>query len=241
MRYKVEWNSIDPAGSGNKFLTDGGAIIDVMLKVVGKADESIVVEKYPLNDYKEPRVGTTPDAATWNKLADGLQASWGSRDDFYSLHEVPSHALKTSASIRAWQGERANIQAVLFSKSDQGMMSVRMSEWKKNGAATGILAGDARFVNYVITDDFKACGNHPAGLQTWLVADVIDQDKAHAVPAMETRPRGQNYSHPWRNREARWQNLRPRRSSSGTSHKWSLHHRWSQSLRKINTYAYIRM
>lgn len=188
MRYKVEWNSIDPAGSGNKFLTDGGAIIDVMLKVTGKVDESIVVEKYPLNDYKEPRVGTTPDAAAWNKLADGLQASWGTRDDFYALHEVPTHAMKTSAVVRAWQGERANIQAVLFSKSDQGMMTVRMTEWKKDGTATGIQAGDARFVNYVITDDFKACGNHPTGLQTWLVADVIDQNKAHAVPAMETRP-----------------------------------------------------
>jgi hypothetical protein len=48
MRYKVEWNSIDPAGSGDKFLTDGGAIIDVMLKIAGKATK---VEKYPLNDY----------------------------------------------------------------------------------------------------------------------------------------------------------------------------------------------
>ena len=41
MRYKVEWNSIDPAGSGNKFLSDGGAIIDVMLKVTGKAAEGV--------------------------------------------------------------------------------------------------------------------------------------------------------------------------------------------------------
>lgn len=185
MRYKVEWNSIDPAGSGDKFLTDGGAIIDVMLKIAGKATK---VEKYPLNDYKEPRIGTTPDAAEWNALNDGLQASWGTRDDFYSLHEVPQHELKTEATIHAWKGERANIQAVLFSKTDEGMLSVRMTEWRKNGVATGVNAGDARFVNYVITDDFKACGNHPSGLQTWLVADVIDQDKPHAVPAMETRP-----------------------------------------------------
>ncbi len=185
MRYKVEWNSIDPAGSGDKFLTDGGAIIDVMLKIAGKADK---VEKYPLNDYKEPRVGTTPDAAEWAAVADGLQASWGSRDDFYSLHEVPQHPQKAEATVYAWKGERANIQAVLYSKADEGMLSVRMAEWKKNGVATGINAGDARFVNYVITDDFKACGNHPSGWQTWLVADVIDQDKPHAVPAMETRP-----------------------------------------------------
>lgn len=185
MRYKVEWNSIDPAGSGDKFISDGGSIIDVTLKISGKATE---VEKYPLNDYAEPRVGTTPDASAWNAITDGLHASWGTRDEFYSLHELPTHAQKDEATIYAWKGERANIQAVLYSKSDQGMMTVRMTEWQKDGAATGIKAGDARFVNYVITDDYKSCGNHPTNLQQWLVADVIDQDKAHAVPAMETRP-----------------------------------------------------
>lgn len=185
MRYKVEWNSIDPAGTGDKFISDGGSIIDVTLKISGKATE---VEKYPLNDYQEPRVGTTPDAAAWEAIPSGLQASWGSRDEFYSLHEVPAHAQQNDATIYAWKGERANIQAVLYSKTDQGLLSVRMTEWKKEGNTTGIEAGEARFVNYVITDDYKACGNHPMNLQQWLVADVIDQDKPHAVPAMETRP-----------------------------------------------------
>ena len=185
MRYKVQWNSIDPAGSGDKFISDGGSIIDVTLKVSGVAEN---VTKYPIDNYEEPRIGTTPDAAVWNAIADGLQASWGSRDGFYSLHEVPTHKQTTEATVYAWKGERANIQAVLYSKTDQGMLTVRMSEWQKDGKATGINAGDARFVNFVITDDFKSCGNHPSGWETWLVADVIDQDKAHAVPAMETRP-----------------------------------------------------
>ena len=63
-----------------------------------------------------------------------------------------------------------------------------MTEWKKGGKATGVNGGDARFVNYVITDDYVSCGNHPMTLPQWLVADVIDQDKPHTVPAMETRP-----------------------------------------------------
>ena len=185
MRYKVQWNSIDPAGSGDKFISDGGSIIDVTLKISGVAEN---VTKYPINDYVEPRVGTTLDATAWNAISDGLQASWGSRDGFYSLHEVPQHPQKEEATVYAWKGERANIQAVLYSKTDQGMLAVRMTEWKKDGQATGIHAGDARFVNYVITDDFKSCGNHPSGWDPWLVADVIDQAKPHAVPAMETRP-----------------------------------------------------
>ena len=186
MRYAVQWNSIDPTGAYANFISDGGSIIDVMLKVSGEAGE--VEVNYPIDDYTEPRVGTTPDATAWGAIPDGLNATWASRDVHYSLHEVPQVTQKNSAEIHAWQGERANIQAVLYSKSDQGMMKVRMTEWKKDGVATGINGGDARFVNYVITDDYVACGNHPMTLPQWLVADVIDQDKPHAVPAMETRP-----------------------------------------------------
>ena len=187
MRYAIQWNSIDPTGSYANFISDGGSIIDVTLKISGVASED-ELNVYPINDYAEPRVGTAPDEAAWNALPAGLNATWASRDVHYKLHEVPQVAQKNEATLHAWKGERANIQAVLYSKSDQGMLSARMTEWQKNGKATGINGGDARFVNYVITDDYVSCGNHPMTLPQWLVADVIDQDKPHAVPAMETRP-----------------------------------------------------
>ena len=161
---------------------------DATLKVLGIASGDELYD-YPINDYVEPRVGTAPDAASWGTLPDGLIATWGSRDVHYKLHEVPEHPQQGVATLYAWKGERANIQAVLYSKTDQGIFSVRMTEWKKGGVATGINnAGSARFVNYVITDDFTSCGNNSLRYPTWLVADVIDQDRPHAVPAMETRP-----------------------------------------------------
>ena len=184
MRYAVQWNSIDPSGSYANFISDGASIIDITLKINGVAEKVT----YPIDEYTEPRVGTAPDEAEWSAVADGLNATWASRDVHYSLHKVPQVTQKDAATIHAWKGERANIQALLFSKSDQGTLSVRMTEWQKGGAATGINGGDARFVNYVITDDYVYCGNHPMDLEQWLVADVIDQDKPHAVPAMETRP-----------------------------------------------------
>ncbi len=189
MRFAVMWNCIDPTGASyGNYISDGASVIDVTLEISGVASGDDLYE-YPINDYAEPRVGTTPDATEWNALPDGLIATWGSRDVHYKLHEVPAHAQQNAATLRAWKGERANIQAVLYSKTNQDTLSVRMTEWKKDGKATGITeAGDARFVNYVITDDYASCGNHPMNWGTWLVADVIDQDKPHAVPAMETRP-----------------------------------------------------
>ena len=124
MRYAVQWNSIDPTGSYAKFIIDGASIIDVMLKVSGETGDVAVT--YPIDDYTEPRVGTTPDVTAWGAIADGLNATWASRDVHYKLHEVPEAVQKNSAEIYAWKGERANIQAVLYSKSDQGMMTVRI-------------------------------------------------------------------------------------------------------------------
>ena len=105
MRYMIAWNCIDPSGNYANFISDGGSIIDVMLKVSGEADDVVVT--YPIDDYTEPRVGTTPDEVAWNAIADGLNATWASRDVHYSLHEVPEVTQKNSAEIHAWKGERA--------------------------------------------------------------------------------------------------------------------------------------
>lgn len=139
---------------------------------------------YPIDSYEEPRLGDTAPAAEWNAIAAGLHATWGCRDVLYSLHRVPQLTETNEAEIWAWKGERANLEAVLFSNTDQGNLSVRFVD----DSDTVLTWCSARFLNYVITDDFKACGTHNMSLVKWLAPDVIEQDKAHAVPACETRP-----------------------------------------------------
>lgn len=185
MRYSVTWNCADPTGDYPNFISDGGSIIDVTLKIVGKAEN---VQKYPIDDYDEPTVDVTVPTAKWNALTPGLHFSWASRDEHYQKHIVPELTETTSATISAWKGERANLEAVLFSNEDQGQLSVRMTELKKDGVATGKNCASARFLNYVITDDGRGCGNHNFSLTPWLVPDVIDQDKPKEVGARETRP-----------------------------------------------------
>ena len=181
----VDWNCADPSGNYANFLSDGGSIIDVTLKIVGKAEN---VQKYPIDDYEEPTVEATAPAAEWNALAEGLHCSWASRDVHYQKHLVPQLTETSTATVSAWKGERANLEAVLFSNQEQGSLAVRMTEWKKDGAGTGRHCATARFLNYVITDDGRGCGNHNFSLGTWLVPDVIEQDKPKVVHARETRP-----------------------------------------------------
>ena len=185
MRYSITWNCADPSGNYANFISDGGSIIDVTLKISGKAEG---VQKYPIDNYDEPTVDATAPTAEWNAISDGLHCTWANRNEHYQKHRVPQLTETTSATIRAWKGERANLEAVLFSKSDQGNLSVRMTELKKNGQSTGKSCASARFLNYVITDDGRGCGNHDFTLTPWLVPDVIEQDKPKAINACETRP-----------------------------------------------------
>ena len=186
MRYTVTWNCVDPSGDYANFISDGGSIIDVTLKIVGKAEN---VQKYPIDDYDEPTIdNVTAPEAEWNALTEGLHCSWANRNEHYMKHRVPKLTETTTANISAWRGERANLEAVLYSNSDQGTLSVRMTELKKDGENTGKKCGAARFLNYVITDDGRGCGNHNFSLTPWLVPDVIEQDKPKVINARETRP-----------------------------------------------------
>ncbi len=147
-----------------------------------------VGEDYPVLRYNEPRLEIAPDSLQWSEVEKGLHFSWASRDIHYKLHEVPDIVPVADTVVRGWKGEKVNLLAVMFSNSDFGDISLRTTPWVRFGELTDINSVQARFVNYVITDDFKSCGNHPMDMEQWLVPDIIDLDMPKRVVAMETRP-----------------------------------------------------
>ena len=120
-----------------------------------------VGEDYPVLRYKEPRLEIAPDSLQWSAVEKGLHFSWASRDIHYKLHEVPDIVPVADTVVRGWKGEKVNLLAVMFSNSDFGNISLRTTPWVRFGELTDSNSVQARFVNYVITDDFKSCGNHP--------------------------------------------------------------------------------
>ncbi len=143
---------------------------------------------YPIDDYDEPRVGTAPDETAWAATAPGLNFSWAPRDTRFSLHKVPDIKTTDSTSVTVWKGERANLLAVVYSNTAQGKLTLSATALQREGTSAVAGAVSARFVNYIVTDDYASCGDHDMTYSQWLVPDVIDQDKPHDVPAMETRP-----------------------------------------------------
>lgn len=76
MRWKVDWDSADPGGSmkqGNDIISNGGAIVDVLLRVLAEED----AEAYELvfsDEFDQPD-GSAPDPSKWTSSA-RQRATW---------------------------------------------------------------------------------------------------------------------------------------------------------------------
>lgn len=118
----------------------------------------------------------------------GLQVSWASKDVHYAQTERPVIRAKSDTLIKAWRGERVGVEAVVYAAQKQGALQVRLTPWRKGGATIAASQGEARFINYVTTDNFQYCGYHPNNLTPYQVADVIDLDVPQTAEEGTTHP-----------------------------------------------------
>lgn len=108
------------------------------------------------------------------------QLSWASKDVHYpDTAPLPAPAV-TDTVVDVWQGERLGAVALL--RVPQGQRTVARPRLK------GPIKGEASFVDYTLTDDYRKCGVHPTDLQAWAVPDIIDTQAQSALLDGETRP-----------------------------------------------------
>ena len=118
----------------------------------------------------------------------GLQVSWASKDVHYARTERPVMRATSDTLIKAWRGERVGVEAVVYAAQKQSALQVRLTPWRKGGATIAASQGEARFINYVTTDNFQYCGYHPNNLTPYQVADVIDLDVPQTAEEGTTHP-----------------------------------------------------
>lgn len=118
----------------------------------------------------------------------GLQVSWASKDVHYAQTERPVMRATSDTLIKAWRGERVGVEAVVYAAQKQSALQVRLTPWRKGGATIAASQGEARFINYVTTDNFQYCGYHPNNLTPYQVADIIDLDVPQAAEEGTTHP-----------------------------------------------------
>src|SRR5699024_11278741 len=91
----------------------------------------------------------------------------------------------------AGRGERIHAHAVVWTAGDLGNVAVEWSDLTaQNGAAIADSALQARFVRYVMTDEFaEGCGHRQkADYDSSLVADMLDPLPAMNMKGQTARP-----------------------------------------------------
>lgn len=129
--------------------------------------------------------------ADWNAVEGGLHASVGSIDRRYAKKEIPDIEVKQEWSGSAWKGERVSAQLVLWSKDSVAQLNFRFSDFvSSEGKTIAAQSAHARFVRYVITDEFAGgCGKRdPRDYASSLSADVLDNIGCFDMSPCTTRP-----------------------------------------------------
>lgn len=151
----------------------------------------------PLGQYEELADPKPKDSeARWEKLPYPVMLSWASKDIRYPKHSIPQlENIQHSASIKAWRGERVNLQAMLWTNVDLEKVKLLASDLR---SANNIIPSSnvrTHFVRYVLTDELNkdgkggcGCRENKAEWDSSLVADVLDINDCLPVERNSARP-----------------------------------------------------
>lgn len=134
----------------------------------------------------------SPDKdADWSTVPPGLMASVGSIDHLYAKSSIPNIEIRSGWEGTAWKGERVSAQLILWSKEAVSQVEYEFSDFEsRNGEQLPASIARARFVRYVITDEFaNGCGRRvPEDFAASLSPDVLDPLDCFDMEPQTSRP-----------------------------------------------------
>lgn len=158
---------------------------------VGETEQQAADTK--MVQYKEPADPYPAPDSVWDAVPPGVNLRFGSADEHYARSAPPRQDL-LQANWRAtgWRGERVHTQALLWTA--EPLRGVKLAVEKLRDDQGNEIAPQhikAEYLRYVLTDHLgdlaNGCGI-PAGLDTSIVADVIDNTQYLDIGERTTRP-----------------------------------------------------
>lgn len=127
----------------------------------------------------------------WSKVSPGLQSSFVTIDKRFAKSLAPEIAKQNRVKIEGWKGEKLSAQILLWTGTDISDVQVSVSDLRSKGnAVIPKSASDARFVRYVMTDEFAGgCGHRkPEDFASSLSPDMLDDLKSFNLEKKTNRP-----------------------------------------------------
>ncbi len=126
--------------------------------------------------FKELSDSTADRLIDWSGVKQELQVSFASIDQRFAKHRIPAVGLQTETKLTGWRGERVSAQLLLWGSRDYKNIAVTIRPFKNAKTTLPKDVAFARFVRYVMTDEFgPGCGHRkPEDFAASLSPDMLD-------------------------------------------------------------------
>ena len=158
-----------------------------LLTIVSCKGKQPQKECITFQEMKDPTNDTLSD---WSHVAKGLHASFISIDEKLPKSVAPEITPVKQTTVTGWKGERVAAQLLLWSAEETQQVEVEIGEFKGDGNVLPASIVQARFVRYVMTDEFAGgCGyRKPEDFAASLAPDMLDTLECFNLEAKAVRP-----------------------------------------------------
>lgn len=145
--------------------------------------------KQSCDTFQELTDSSAVDPA-WDQLSKKLYASFGTVDMRYAKKKVPALEPVYSWKGTGWKGERLSAQVLLWTVEELNRVSCVFSDFQSGENRLASDVAEARFVRYVMADEFgNGCGKRaPEDFQAVLMPDMLDNLACFDMEAKAVRP-----------------------------------------------------
>ncbi|MDR2956200.1 MAG: DUF4091 domain-containing protein [Prevotella sp.] len=140
--------------------------------------------------FEEMADPTADTLSDWSNVTKGLHVSFASIDTRYPKSVAPDISKVSATQLTGWKGEKVSAQVLIWSAEEKSQLECEFSNFTSPASSLPADAAQARFVRYVMTDEFAAgCGyRKPEDFAASLAADMLDNIDCIDLPAKTVRP-----------------------------------------------------
>ncbi len=140
--------------------------------------------------FEEMKDPTSDTLSDWSNVKTGLHASFISIDEKMPKSVAPEIEPVKSVKVAGWKGEKVSAQIVLWTTEEIRQVECEFNDFMGKGSTLPASIAQARFVRYVMTDEFgPGCGHRkPGDFPASLAPDMLDDLECFNLEAKSVRP-----------------------------------------------------
>jgi hypothetical protein len=140
--------------------------------------------------FQEMQDPTNDTLSDWSNVKAGLHSSFISIDVRAPKSVAPEVEIKKSEKVTGWKGEKVSAQMILWTTADVDQVELEFDDFISESATLLASIAQARFVRYVMTDEFaEGCGHRkPEDYAASISADMLDNLDNFNIEAKTVRP-----------------------------------------------------